>query len=300
MATSKEYTILFCCTNSTFSASTFGLPMKYFNAVMSHEFDRRIMPEYEEELDALWQKKLSENSNIYNASKFRLNSFTEESDHIKLEFGLTCYKDFQCTNMQSKESVKMLHDYGLRNYDDVNACMANPMFSTAIVVSSDNYVVMFKRSDMVGESPGMVDFPGGHMEPSDIDKDDILENMCGDDVVKEFFYSALREARDEVNLPESSLSWPCLLGILRNNKIGGKPGACFYMRCTCTSEEIKLLYEKGGSESYESTEVILIQMKELFQKNSTLFPKLLKNMTVSAHAALELLNHSYEEQLKFN
>ena len=34
----------------------------------------------------------------------------------------------------------------------------------------------------------------------------------------------------QVNLPESSLSWPSLLGILRNNEIGGKPGACFYIR----------------------------------------------------------------------
>lgn len=166
MATTKEYSILLGGKNSTFSPSTVGIPMKFIKAVVSHDFDRKIMPEYEKELDILWQKKLKDNPNIYNGSKFRLNSLTEESSLVKLEFGLTYYKDFQCTNMQPKESVKVLQDYGLRNYGDVNACLANPMFSTVIVESSDNYVVMFKRSNMVGESAGMVDFPGGHMEPS--------------------------------------------------------------------------------------------------------------------------------------
>jgi hypothetical protein len=70
------------------------------------------------------------------------------------------------TNMQPKEKVEMLKEYGLQNYGDVYACLANPMFSTVMVESSDNYAVLFRRSNMVGEAAGMVDFPGGHMEPN--------------------------------------------------------------------------------------------------------------------------------------
>ena len=166
MAASKEFTILFNHKKSSISPSTVGLPMDSFKAVVSHEYDRKIMPEYECKLDGFWQQKLKENPSIYNGSKFRFNDLTIEGNFIKLEFGLTCYKDFQCTNMQPKKNVEILQDYGLQKYGDINACMANPTFSTVIVESSDNYIVMFRRSNMVGESAGMIDFPGGHMEPN--------------------------------------------------------------------------------------------------------------------------------------
>ena len=166
MAVSKECTILFNHKKSLLSPSTVGLPMDFFQVVVSHDYDRKIMPEYEVKIDTYWQERLKINPSMYNGSKFRFNSLTEQENYIKLEFGLTCYKDFQCTNMQSKENVEMLKEYGLQNYGDVYACMANPTFSTVIVESSDNYAVLFRRSNMVGEAAGMVDFPGGHMEPN--------------------------------------------------------------------------------------------------------------------------------------
>ncbi len=166
MAESKECKILFNHKKSLLSPSTVGLSMDFFKAIVSHDYDRKTIPEYEVKIDALWQERLEVNSNIYNGSKFRFNSLTEEKNCIKMEFGLTCYKDFQCTNMQPKEKVEMLKEYGLQNYGDVYACLANPMFSTVMVESSDNYAVLFRRSNMVGEAAGMVDFPGGHMEPN--------------------------------------------------------------------------------------------------------------------------------------
>jgi hypothetical protein len=166
MAASKECTILFSHKNSLLSPGTVGLSMDFFKAVVSHDYDRKTMPEYELTIDALWERKLEVNPNMYNGSKFRLNGLSEGENCINLEFGLTCYKDFQCTNMQATEKVETLKQYGLENYGDVYACMANPTFSTVIVESSDNYAVLFRRSNMVGEAQGMVDFPGGHMEPS--------------------------------------------------------------------------------------------------------------------------------------
>ena len=159
-------TILFNHKNSLLSPSTVGLSMDFFRAVISHDYDRKTMPEYEVTIEELWKRKLDVNPNMYNGSKFRLNDLSEEENCIKLEFGLTCYKDFQCTNMQPTEKVGMLKQYGLENYGNVYACMANPTFSTVIVESSDNYAVFFRRSHVVGEAPGMIDFPGGHMEPN--------------------------------------------------------------------------------------------------------------------------------------
>ncbi|XP_046847891.1 uridine diphosphate glucose pyrophosphatase NUDT22-like isoform X3 [Xenia sp. Carnegie-2017] len=215
--------ILFDHKKSSMSLSTVGLPMDYVTAVFSKNYGRKIMPEYETEIDKAWQKKKETQSNLYNGAKFRLNGVTKEEKGIKLQFGLTCYKDFQCTNMQPKSVLEKLQEYGESKFKDIYACMVNPTFSTVLVKSNDDHIVMLKRSHMVGESPGMIDFPGGHMEPNEVNKDEQNGNMCTSNIVKEFFYSALREVRDEVNLPESSMNWPLLLGIIRNNTIGGKP-----------------------------------------------------------------------------
>ncbi|XP_046847890.1 uridine diphosphate glucose pyrophosphatase NUDT22-like isoform X2 [Xenia sp. Carnegie-2017] len=249
--------ILFDHKKSSMSLSTVGLPMDYVTAVFSKNYGRKIMPEYETEIDKAWQKKKETQSNLYNGAKFRLNGVTKEEKGIKLQFGLTCYKDFQCTNMQPKSVLEKLQEYGESKFKDIYACMVNPTFSTVLVKSNDDHIVMLKRSHMVGESPGMIDFPGGHMEPN-------------------------------VNLPESSMNWPLLLGIIRNNTIGGKPGGCFFISCSYDTDEIKKLYNQGGSESFESTEIIFIKLKDLCDVNSEHFSKLTASITTCAAAACEL------------
>ena len=164
----KEYTVLFDSNKSHLSSSTDnsnGLPMKYVQADVSHGYDRKIMPNFEPNIEELWKAKMKENPSIYNGSKFRLQGLTVTSEGLRLKFGITCYKDFQCTNMQPG-SCKLLEEYGLRYYDDRYSCLANPMFVEVLVESNDHCAVMFKRSTVVAESAGMIDFPGGHLEPS--------------------------------------------------------------------------------------------------------------------------------------
>lgn len=289
----EKYTILFDSKKCPLSPPSVGLPMNFVHADLSHEYDRKIMPAFECKISELWQEKQREIPSIYNGSKFRLQDVTETCGSVLIKFGITCYKDFQCTNMQA-DSCESLEEYGLRKYNDRHACMANPVFNSVVVESSDRCIVMFKRSTMVGESPGMIDIPGGHLEPNEVDKDESLNNMDPKDVVKELYYSAVREVRDEVNLPETSLSWPSLLGIIRNNTIGGKPGACFYMKCSCSSEEIKNYYKEGGPESFESTELFIVKLKDLFEENSPWLREFSKSLTITAHAVFELYKPYYE------
>ncbi|KAK3750013.1 hypothetical protein QZH41_008658, partial [Actinostola sp. cb2023] len=79
-------------------------------------------------------------------------------------------------------------------------------------------------------------------------------------VVHELFHCIAKEVRDEVNLPLESLSWPTLLGILRNQRSSGRPEMCFFIRCSLTSKEIQAYYDEGGPEAYESSEVAFIGM----------------------------------------
>ena len=167
-----DYTVLFDSKEYQLSSppehgqsTNTGLPMKFVQAELSHNHDRKIMPDYEQKIEELWKARLRENVNLYNGSKFRLQDATVADKGVMLKFGITCYKDFQCTNMQPS-SLKLLREYALQNYHDPYACMANAMFVQAVVVSKDDCVVFFKRSNMVGESRGMIDVPGGHMEPN--------------------------------------------------------------------------------------------------------------------------------------
>ena len=57
-----------------------------------------------------------------------------------------------------------------------------------------------------------------------------LSTMDPSAVVNEIFDSIIREIRDEVNLPESSLTDPQVIGTARNSTSGGRPSMEFFVR----------------------------------------------------------------------
>ena len=97
-------------------------------------------------------------------AKFRLAKLSVEADFVKLYLGLTCYRDFICTNMAT-EHANLLNEYGRKYYNDHRVCFSDALGEEAVVLSSDNQVVFVKRSDRVYEAAGQFALPGGHPEP---------------------------------------------------------------------------------------------------------------------------------------
>lgn len=82
---------------------------------------------------------------------------------LRLQLGLTCYKDFLGTNW-SHEAVN-LQQRGLLEVGDPQAMLAQPLGVGAVLLTSDGQVVMLRRSQRVAEAAGLLDIPGGHPEP---------------------------------------------------------------------------------------------------------------------------------------
>ena len=79
-----------------------------------------------------------------------------------------------------------------------------------ILLTADGFIIIVRRASWVGEHPNMLDTPGGHPEPSNLDPRfnmkhhstmpdiNILQNA---DVVGEIFISQQEELSVELNIP---------------------------------------------------------------------------------------------------
>ncbi|KAL9954938.1 hypothetical protein ACROYT_G042529 [Oculina patagonica] len=265
--------------------------------LLSHDYDRKIAnDQFEADIERTWTLRKEKNPFLFNGSKFRLHGVShEEGKPVTLILGQTCYKDYVCTNMNN-DYWRFLSDHGKREYANEHACFSDAFGVGSVVETSDNKLVFIRRSHQVYEDPGHLDTPGGHAEPSEVKQSSKqtedtslvdLEDMDEIAVVYELFHSIVREVRDEVNIPEEHLDWPLLIGIQRNHTTGQRPGACFRIRCSLSGEEIKQLYNKGGPEAYESSELLLIDLAE-FQKGITSrqVKELFKDLTPGCKACL--------------
>ena len=125
---------------------------------------KKLPDEQEQEIETTWKARKEKIPTLFNGTKFRLESLQEfEDDVLTLNLGVTCYKDFQGTNLS--ENALLLQSQGLVDHDNSQAYMSDAVGVGALVQTLDNYIVMLFRSDKCGEDTGLWDRPGGHPEP---------------------------------------------------------------------------------------------------------------------------------------
>ncbi|MCI4381606.1 hypothetical protein PGIGA_G00253890 [Pangasianodon gigas] len=189
---------------------------------------------------------------------------------LRLQLGLTCYKDFLGTNWS--QEAENLQQRGRLEVGDPQALLAQPLGVGAVLLTSDGQVVMLRRSQRVAEAAGLLDIPGGHPEPKavceGVSEEDISVDLmqgCERAVVAEIFSSVCAEVRDEVNVPLGFLSAPVLMGIALNHTSAGRPSAEFFIRCSLTMEDVRDFYWRGGPEAHESTDIVFLSKSEMLQ-----------------------------------
>lgn len=127
------------------------------------EFNRKETPQLQKDIDEIWNKRLEVLPSMFNGTKFRLYSIEEKGTDVQLNIGITCYKDFQGTNLS--ERVLELQSQGLCEHDDSQVYMSDALGVGALVLTSDSHVVLLFRSKNCGEDIHLWDRPGGHPEP---------------------------------------------------------------------------------------------------------------------------------------
>lgn len=172
--TSLAYITLFDLSNSNFS----GIPKENVQVIFDNKFDRLSNDCIETKIDKIWNEKCQHNPHMFNGLKFRLQSLskmvdsnirTEESSlNIHMELGLTNYRDYIGTHYcnlekEEKEEKEDCNDHitSVRHRSCALGC-------EAVLTTSDDCIVLLRRTVDVATHSGLYNGPSGHPEPDHI------------------------------------------------------------------------------------------------------------------------------------
>jgi hypothetical protein len=217
-----------------------------------------------DEIEKYWKQIKA--PHIFNGDLVRLNQVRTKNNQLVLDLSLSNY----ATLMYSNEHVEtIVNKWG-------NQYLSNALGISAVVVSSDNKIVLMKRSANVGEFPNFWDVFGGH-----IDKP---ENGCAPDV-----YSAMqKELTEELALSECDYELKALAVIRAHaNK---KPELIFsafsnigFIEIVKQADEAKDKFEWDNI-----SDVPITELDDFLQRERT-------NLSPSAFASLEVLSELKKE-----
>jgi 8-oxo-dGTP pyrophosphatase MutT (NUDIX family) len=141
---------------------------------------------------------------------------------FELTVGPTCYRDFVGTNLFNHHR---LDEFGWERF-------ANPIGTTATLVSSDGLICYGRRSGRVAYHAGHVHTFGGALEEQDRTADGRVDP----------FASLRRELREELGLRTDDLTDLCCVGLIRDKEIC-QPELLFEARLTMTADVLRKRWE---------------------------------------------------------
>ncbi|MCP4634330.1 MAG: NUDIX hydrolase [candidate division Zixibacteria bacterium] len=177
----------------------------------------KIPPDEEKKVNEIWEELLSEDNNriLYDGPMVRTKAISGTIDRPVFELERTSYRVLCGTN--------------LRNPRAENRYCADGNGICGLIVTSDNKVILGKRSNKVFEHPGLYHVIGGNMEP------ELHKNLNN---VPDPFIAFQHELKEETGI-ETSLDNILLIGFARNG-FTGKPEFLFYTKVEESSKEIEL------------------------------------------------------------
>lgn len=226
--------------NAPFEVLVFGPFTKGQVVVTWHDMARPTSPEIEDHIARVWQRKKGEaavhGQILFNGRNARYLSHTVEREHLHLRVGPCDYRDFVGTNLYGGDLLAaMPWDY-----------YANPVGTTAALLSSDGYCLYGRRSRRVSYHGGYLHTFGGALEEAD--------RRAGDTV--DAFAAVRRELNEELHLRPEDIKEMCCLGIVRDHEIH-QPEMIFDAAITLTRDELLARFdpheadqEHTGIESY--------------------------------------------------
>lgn len=204
----------------------------YFNLLFSQRFaqsrvkiywqpsERRLPEGLQREIDDYWQAEVIETckaSYLFNWHLCRLNDWSIDENTLRLSLGNTSYKELLFSNTH----IEYVEEHFGSDY------FSRALGVSVILVSSDERILLIRRSESVGESPGRLDVLGGHVHPDD-------HAVVG---IPDPFFAMRDELLEEIKLnltKEEPLSCIGLVEITDTKK----PELIFHVMSGLSSEEI--------------------------------------------------------------
>ncbi|MCK6457722.1 MAG: hypothetical protein L6Q92_14475 [Phycisphaerae bacterium] len=164
---------------------------------------RASTPEIDRLIDAEWRERTAQASragqHLFNGELFRYISHACDGAEFALTVGPTCYRDFVGTNLFNHHRV---HELGWHRF-------ANPLGTTATLLTGDGFVVFGRRSHRVAYHGGYVHTIGGTLEVVDRRADGVID----------VFDSVRRELQEELGFSADQLRDLACVGLIRDLEI---------------------------------------------------------------------------------
>lgn len=151
-----------------------------------------------------------------------------------LTVGPTCYRDFVGTNLYNKHR---LAEFGWERF-------ANPIGTTATIVSADNRICYGRRSSRVSYHANHVHTFGGALEKADMTTDGRIDA----------FAAVARELEEELGLRREELHDLICVGMIRDKEIH-QPEMLFEARIELTVEELRQRWQTAEAKD-EHDEIV--------------------------------------------
>lgn len=220
-----------------------------------------LPPPHAGRAEAFWQELAANAGNhFYNGELFRLEKFSANPELLELSLTRTCYRDQLYNNAH-------LHELG-------ETATTRGLGVSAIVVTSDDYTPIIRRSMHLGEAPGMLDVIGGHAHPNlhlRADKPDL-------------FAAIADEVTAELGLMPEEVNVECCNGIVEHPATL-KPDIVFLTRIKSTMTQLKQSAQHA-SEAEEFNELLGVRISTVAEfmsaHQSELTPPALGCLTILA------------------
>ena len=182
---------------------------------MFDDTPRETNPEIDALIESTWQEKLreaeAEKRTLYNGLQGRLiksevlakedgaGRGTSRVSGLRLVLGTTCYRDFVGTNLYN---ARLAETYGL-------ACLANPLGTSAVIITADGYLLYGRRNDRVVFHAGYLHTFGGSLEAADQSEDGSFDVLG----------AIRRELYEELLLADGEITELVCTGLVRDHQI---------------------------------------------------------------------------------
>lgn len=230
----------------------------------------------EAEIDASWRRKCATNARLFDGRKFRLAAWHVEPDERgvrrhTIQLGLSGYREYLGTNAapDALALVRQAVEAGL----DGHAFLASAVGIGTVLETRDGFLVVQRRSQSVGESPGEVDTPGGHPEPdrvlgadatTTIDATAATDTSLDAAIWTEVLHSASAEVEEELGVPRERLTRLRFLGASSNPRTAGRVSFVCALRFDGSAEELAAAYAAGLAEdAFETTSMQLVRADDV-------------------------------------
>ncbi|MCG8608195.1 hypothetical protein MJD09_24820 [bacterium] len=190
---------------------------------------RRLPAALKHKIEAYWNHEVSQESGrplLFNGQLCRLDGWQCTSSYLVLTLALSEYKELLYSNSHTAEITA---EYG-------SGALSKALGISAILLSRDDKLVMIRRSEMVGECPGMLDVFGGHIDP--------IEHSV--DKAPDPWLAMRAELLEECGLNIGSNEQLCCLGLIETT-LTQKPEMIFLLQSQHISSEILDLGSKVRS-----------------------------------------------------